>query len=42
MEKQNTLDPYLYFNASIKMLSSAARAILLDVLQKYDQVLNVP
>ena len=38
--KQNTLDPYLRFITSTKLLSSAARALLLDVLQKYHRALQ--
>ena len=34
-EKQNTLDPYLCFIDSIKMLSSAARAPFITTTSKY-------
>ena len=36
-KKQNTLDPYLCFIASIKMLSSAARAPFITYTSKYTQ-----
>ena len=37
LKKQNTLDPYLCFITSIKMLSSAARAPFITCTSKYTQ-----